>query len=107
MSIFLDFAIGRRVLCIDDTNWDRSVMTDWPVKGKVYTVRNASSFLIDDHLAIQFAEVISRPAGRLRPLGDQSEWHFQSRYFKPLDECRIDVFRSLLVKSHIWGGAQT
>lgn len=106
MSEHHDFSVGCRVVCTDNSQWDRTVMSACPEVGKVYTVRNLAPYLGGGHTGLMFVEVRSFVTGRLLVFGSDAEWWFQSIYFKPLDERRLDVFRQILVNASIWGGAQ-
>lgn len=106
MSAREDFAVGRRIVCIENRQWDRTVMSEFPEIGKVYTVRSCETVPGLDLVSLRLVEIFSLPVGPLRPLGEAVEWCFQSCYFRPLDERRLDVFRHILANADIWGGAQ-
>jgi hypothetical protein len=99
------FVNGQRVVCVDDTDWSDKDVLDawyakqtgsgarWPVKGQVYTIR---SIEWSERLAtpcLKFAEIVNAIVPTQTGLGELA---FGADRFKPLDETRLDVFRSLL-----------
>lgn len=86
-----DAYVGQRVVCIAD-GWPqayRVIGLILPRKGTVYTVRHVEVY--DGCVGVHLSEIKNRP----RP-SDGRETLFDAHAFKPVDESRLDVFRSML-----------
>lgn len=97
-----DYQVGRRVVCIGETreNPPNVVLLDpipMPVKGRVYTITRVRPGAIGGHLCLgleEIGEVRVRLLLNGRPcIGDVM---YEAKYFRPLDEGRLDQFRKLL-----------
>ncbi len=84
------FQVGQRVICVRPPR-----PTDYgevcAVKGVVYTVRNAAVGV--DGPLIRVEEIVNRPR---KYFGGVTECWFMVTNFRPVDERRLDVFRSAL-----------
>lgn len=92
------YEIGKRVVCICDP-WYldrhdyRRGIAKFPKKGGVYTIRAHRMSRYGEGLGLLLVEIVN-PKNQY--LGGFMEVSFLARRFKPLDETRLDVFRSLL-----------
>lgn len=92
-----NFNVGQKVVCIWD-GWNFSVSVIWPLKGKIYTIREieCSDF---DGFYLRFIEItnpiIAYPDGRIE------EEAFTSNFFRPLIERKTDIsiFHKILKKN--------
>lgn len=86
------FVEGQRVVAIRavcPSSGDNPI-----VKGRVYTIRKIGLSWRSQTPVLFFAEIINRPYKTPR---GWEEFGYRATHFKPLDEKRLDVFRSLLV----------
>lgn len=91
-----NFYIGQRVVCVR-SGWDRGVGEKYPVKGRVYTVRDK---LIGSYgsLVIRLVEVVNEPS---QYRDRYAEVAFPSGMFRPVvtRPTSIEIFRSLLTNT--------
>lgn len=84
--------VGMRVVCINDQprHWEEDGYI-YPNKGHIYTIRQ----VVFDNLKTGLLLVeIHNPT-----LNGDGEAYFNCRNFRPLDERRLDIFRSILTKA--------
>lgn len=94
--------IGQRVVCIHDYGIDKKqiqINMKCPDLNKVYTIRDIRYFEGDliDSTGVLLKELVN-PLFNLKMYG-LMEPYFSASFFRPLDEKRIDQFRSMLTPS--------
>lgn len=94
------FHVGQRIVCIADyAGIDRKAISalglTLPLKGFVFTVRDTSKAYGDLEQIILLGEIVN-PVAKYNPEFEPFEPWFRARYFRPVDEKRIEVFRKML-----------
>ena len=87
-----DYEPDKRVVCVlkDGYRWMNPHINN-PEHGKIYTIRE--NMVRDERLGLLFVEIVNKPQ-----LWDDGIYEpcFNAIYFRPVDETRLDVFRSML-----------
>lgn len=83
----MNFRVGQKVVCIDDSINPCGLAADYPVRGRVYTVRS----IHPDGDAIFLIEVVNTLFGGMEPC-------FLNHRFRPVVERKTDVsiFKAIL-----------
>lgn len=94
------FHIGQRVACIADyagcdPRTEPVLGLTLPRKNSVYIVRDTCTAYSDLEQVILLREIVN-PVAKYNPNFEPFEPSFRAQYFRPLDEKRIEVFRSML-----------
>lgn len=84
----MTFHVGQKVVCVDDKNWGHpEPPLNWPVTGRVYTVRGFSAAWDENGSnGLLLAEVSS---GNYFDAGE--EVGFKRRRFRPIVETKTDI----------------
>lgn len=85
--------IGQRVVCVDDKGFNEKGLI-YPIKGKVYTIREVKYYPDGDFYSFRLEEIVNQPKEYKQGYGEKA---FREFRFKPLDEKRLDIFRAMLV----------
>lgn len=83
------FHIGQLVVCINTEKFGCGAQT-FPVKGRVYTVRELFTYNGEPHVHLN--EIVNPPDDF--PAGYGEPW-FNAKRFRPVDDKRIEVFRRI------------
>lgn len=90
--------VGMRVVCVVDVT-PASIAkfpAQWPYKGGVYTIETVNHWPVQGtlltFLELDNTDFVARGESQIEP--GFSQWGF-----RPLDERRLDIFRSILTKA--------
>lgn len=97
--------VGQKVVCTNGTPSSNrlALKENFPIAGKVYTIRDIKSGLAEDN---QLSFLLEEITNRARPYIDGTyELHFLEKRFKPLEENKTDIsiFTEMLNKAPVQG----